>query len=262
MDCIIVAGGAPAPDDPMYTYTQGRPRALLDMNGRTALERVVDALQDAREIEDVIVVGLGDDRGMSFHRPVHHLPDHGGMISNGIAGIKWLRRQKPDTGLVLITSADIPTITGPIVDYFIHVCRPLDQALYYNFVTQETMETRFPHSNRTFVKLAGARVAGGDMIIFHTDLAESHQELWEALSQARKHAWRLAGIVGFSFLLRFLTRRVTFAELETTASRIIEHPVKVIINPHAEIAMDADKPHQVDLLRADLLRHSRAAPLR
>lgn len=262
MDCIVVAGGVPAPDDPLYPYTQGEPKALLDMNGRTMLERVVDALQDAHDVDDVIVVGLGDDRGMTFRRPVSHLPDHSGLISNGIAGIKWLRQQKPETDLVLISSADIPTITGPIVDAFIDACRPLDRALYYNFVTQGTMEARFPHSNRTFVKLAGVNVAGGDMIIFHADLAESHQELWEALSQGRKHAWQLARVVGLRFLFRFLTRRVSFADLETTAARIIERPAGVVVNRHAEIAMDADKPHQVDLLRADLLRGARGAPLR
>lgn len=254
MDCIVVAGGAPAPDDPLYSYTQGEPKALLDMNGRTMLERVVDALQDARDVDDVIVVGLGDDRGMTFRRPVYHLPDHGGLISNGVAGLEWLRRHKPETELVMLSTADVPTITGPIIDAFIDACRPLDRALYYNFVTQETMEARFPHSNRTFVKLAGANVAGGDVLIFHADLAESHRELWEALTQARKHAWRLARVVGLRFLFRFLTRRVDFAELETTAARIIEQPAQVIVNPHAEIAMDADKPHQVDLLRADLLR--------
>ena len=51
MDCIVVAGGIPGPDDPLYEYTQGKPKALLDMEGRTMLERVMDALQSAEAVE-------------------------------------------------------------------------------------------------------------------------------------------------------------------------------------------------------------------
>ena len=35
MDCVITAGGVPKPDDPLYVYTQGKPKALLEINGRS-----------------------------------------------------------------------------------------------------------------------------------------------------------------------------------------------------------------------------------
>ncbi|MCA9934635.1 MAG: NTP transferase domain-containing protein [Ardenticatenaceae bacterium] len=252
MDCVIAAGGHPQPDDLLYPYTQGKSKAQLDMNGRTMLERVIDALQGSQTIEDIVVVGLGDDQGMSFQRPVHHLPDQGGLISNGIAGLDWIMEHKGGKPHVLFSSADIPVITPAIVDDFIERCQPLNHILYYNFVTQEAMETRFPHSNRTFVKLKGARVAGGDMLVLRADLAYTHRDLFEALAHGRKHAWQLAKVVGFGFLFKFLIQQVGFAEIEAVAARILGEPAKIIVNSHAEIAMDADKPHQVDLLRADI----------
>ncbi len=254
MDCVIAAGGHPQPEDSLYAYTQGKTKAQLDMNGRTMLERVVDALQGSSHIDEIVVVGLGDDQGMTFQRPVHHLPDQGALISNGIAGLDWVLARKPgQQPHVLFCSADIPTVTSAIVDDFIEQCQPLNHVMYYNFVTQETMETRFPHSNRTFVNLKGAKVAGGDMIILRADLAYSKRDLFEALAQGRKHAWQLARVVGFSFLFKFLIRRVGYAEIEEVAERILGGPAKIVVNAHAEIAMDADKPHQVDLLRADLM---------
>ncbi|MCB8968112.1 MAG: NTP transferase domain-containing protein [Ardenticatenaceae bacterium] len=251
MDCVITAGGVPGPEDPLFPYTQGKTKALLDMNGRTMLERVIDALQDSQHIDNIVVVGLGSDMGMTFKRPVQHLPDQGSLIGNGLAGFRLLKAQNPDIGHVLFSSADVPRLTGSIVDHFIQTCQPLDRYMYYNFVTQEVMETRFPHSRRTFVKLKGARVAGGDIAIMHADLIETHIELWEALSQGRKHAWMLARVVGFGFLFKFLLRQVGIADIEETAVRILQRPVQIIVNPHAEIAMDADKPYQVDLLRDD-----------
>ena len=47
MDCVVIAGGVPQEEDLLFSYTQGKPKACMDMNGRTMLERVVDALQDS-----------------------------------------------------------------------------------------------------------------------------------------------------------------------------------------------------------------------
>ena len=54
MHCIVTAGGLPGPEDPLYPYTQGKPKALLDMGGRTMLERVMDALQNSKYVETIV----------------------------------------------------------------------------------------------------------------------------------------------------------------------------------------------------------------
>jgi hypothetical protein len=255
MDCIVVAGGIPGPDDPLYEYTQGKPKALLDMEGRTMLERVMDALQSAEAVERIVVVGLGSDLGMQFKRPVDkHLPDQGGMVPNVLAGVEWLRQDKPDIEEVLFCSSDIPTITGPVVDEFVNRCRPFDKGIYYIFVTKEAMETRFPDSKRTYVQIKGMEIAGGDMAIGRVEITDANRELWVALSNARKHAWQLARIVGFVTLIRYLTHQMGPAEIEKKAASIIDAPVEVVLDPPAELAMDADKPSQVDLLRVELRR--------
>ncbi|MCP5100670.1 MAG: NTP transferase domain-containing protein [Chloroflexi bacterium] len=252
MHCVVTAGGLPKPEDPLYAYTEGKTKALLKMGSRTMLEHVIDALQTSTQIEDIVVVGLGSDLGMTFKRPVDHIPDHGSLIGNVIAGIHRVKVLHPDAKVVVLSSADIPLINGNMIDEFITSCAPYDRAIYYNFVDKETMEARFPGSNRTFVKLQDTQIAGGDLLIAHADLADDHHDLWEAATEARKHAWKLARIVGFRFLFKFLTKRVKLLDLEDTIFRILNRPVKVILSPFAELAMDADKPNQVDLLRKEL----------
>lgn len=254
MDCVILAGGIPEPEDPMYVSTQGKSRALLDMHGRTMLERVVDALQSSRSVEEIVVVGLGSDLGMQFQRPVHHLPDQGSLVSNGIAGAEWLMQNRPGAAVFLACSADIPTISGPIVDQHLERCRPFDKGIYYSLVSRETMEARFPGSNRTFVKLRGADVAGGDLVVMQFAVVHQNRELWVNLSNARKHAWQIARSVGLRVLFRLLTRRLSVSDIEATAFRLIGVPAAVIMSPFAELAMDADKPRQVELLRAEFAR--------
>ena len=251
MDALILAGGLPVPEDDLFAFTQGKSKALIQMGQRTMLERVVDALQSSSHVEEIVVIGLGHDQGMTFNRPVHHLPDHGSMVANAIAGLKWLTEHDPTPRPIIGTSSDIPTLTGPIVDALIETCSPFENDLYYTLVTQEVMEQRFPSSNRTYVQLKDIYVAGGDMFIFKTTLVTANPELMEALSNARKHAWQLARIVGFRTLLKYLLHRLSLQEVEQAGGRLIDGSVKTILFPQAELAMDADKKNQVELLQAE-----------
>jgi hypothetical protein len=115
------------------------------------------------------------------------------------------------------------------------------------------MEKRFPHSNRTYVQLKDLFVAGGDMFIFQTNLITTNPELIEALSNARKHAWQLARIVGLRTLIKFLFHRLSLQDVEEAGSRLIDGSVKTILFPRPELAMDADKPDQVELLQAEFM---------
>jgi GTP:adenosylcobinamide-phosphate guanylyltransferase len=253
MDCIVTAGGLPGPDDPLYEYTQGRPKALLEMEGRTMLERVMDALQSSRHVERIVLVGLEDEMGMKFLRPIdQYLPDHGSLVGNVLAGLRWLRQDKPDLDSILFCSSDLPAMTAANVDSFVESCAPYNKGIYYIFTPREAMEARFPESKRTYVKLKGLEVAGGDMAIAKADLADNNEELWRALTDARKHAWKLASKIGLGMLLKFLFRRLSIEDIEQTAERIIGQPSKIVLDAPAEIAMDVDKPAQIELLRADL----------
>lgn len=260
MHCVILAGGTVSPEDPLYAYTNGRPKALLDMAGRTMLERVVDALQGCREVENILVVGLPEDvvaqYSLSFQRPVSFLPDQGSMVGNMLASGDWYREHFPGTNVVVGCSADIPTLTAAIVDELIERCRPWDSAVYYIFVTRDVLEKRFPDSHRTYSRIGGLEVAGGDMAIARLDVVVERRELLESLTNLRKHPWQIARLVGLKTLLKFLLRRLTFDDIETTATRLVGRPVKIILMDRAELAMDADKPFQVDMLRADLMRQA------
>lgn len=253
MDCVIIAGGIPGPDDPIYEYTQGRSKVLLDMHGRTMLERVVDAVQSSRHIDDVIVVGLGSDLGMQFNRPVIHLPDHGSLVSNGVAGLQWVAQNKPGTTHVLGVSGDVPLLSGAIIDEMIETCQPLQHLIYYSFITRQTMEKRFPNSKRTYVKLKGLEIAGGDMHIIDLRLM-AQKDLLETVSNVRKHAWKIARVVGPGMMIKLLLRQLSIADIEATAERLVGHSVKIVLNPHAEAGMDGDKPYQVDLLRQEFAK--------
>ena len=258
MDCIVIAGGRPDPDDPLFPYTQGKPKALLSLAGQPMLAHVLRAFHDAQEVDTIVVVGIAEAEGIAVTKdlpssqPVIFLQDQGSIVANARRGLEWLAANRPGNSELLLSTADIPLLTGHIVDAFVDQCRPFDRLAYYNLVTKETMEARFPHSNRTFVRLREAEVAGGDLFLVQSGILYTNQALWEALTDARKNAWQLARIVGFRTLLKLLLHRLSLAEVEQLATQLLGAPIRILTNPYPELAMDADKPEQVDQLRRQL----------
>ena len=252
LDCIVAAGGVPQPNDPLYDYTLGKPKALLEINGRLMIEYVLDALQQATTVNHIVVVGLEPNAVSQTAKNITYLPNQGSLLGNGLAGVKWLRENRRLTGPVLLSSSDIPALTAPIVDHFVASCVPFKNSIYYNFITRQTLEIRYPHSKRTYIKLKGLEIAGGYLLLVQSELGESHADLWEALINGRKHAWKLARLVGWRTLIKLLTRQLSIDDIEAITERILGKKGKIILNPHAEIGMDVDKKEQLEILIEDL----------
>ncbi|MFZ5592589.1 MAG: hypothetical protein ACOY81_12390, partial [Bacillota bacterium] len=69
------------------------------------------------------------------------------------------------------------------------------------------------------------------------------------LVAARKSPLRLAGLVGWGFLLRFLLRRITLAEAERKVSQLLGVEGAVVLCSDPEVGVDVDKPSDLLLVR-------------
>ena len=58
-------------------------------------------------------------------------------------------------------SADIPLITGGMVEWMISQVEREDRDIYYNVIARQVMETRFPDSKRTYLRLRDGEFAAG-----------------------------------------------------------------------------------------------------
>lgn len=65
-------------------------------------------------------------------------------------------------------------------------------------------------------------------------------------------------LLGYDTLLNIILHRLSLADAERVLSKRIGIRGKVLISPYAELGMDVDKPNQLEMLRADLARTSRA----
>ena len=63
----------------------------------------------------------------------------------------------------------------------------------------------------------------------------------------RKKPWKLAQLLGFSFMLKFFMQRLSLAELEKRVSQLLGVKGVAIISPYPEIGTDVDKPSDFEL---------------
>ena len=252
MDAILTAGGIPLPEDPLYTYTNGDSKAMLDVAGKPMIQWVLDALSDAKHVDNVIIIGLSPKTGVTCKKPLHYVSNQGRMLANIVAGVEKSLELDPKTEYVLVASSDIPGIDAKMVDWLIETCMETQEDIYYGVVPREVMETRYPGSNRTYTKLKDIQLCGADMHITHVSMATEHLDMWEELIGNRKSPLKQAATIGFGTLLKVATRRITLDDLVVTVTKRLGITGRPILWEHAEPGMDVDKPHQLELIREDM----------
>jgi CTP:molybdopterin cytidylyltransferase MocA len=201
-------------------------------------------------VDRIVVVGLPAAAATMLDRQVDHLRDQGGIIRNALAGVRRLADREHPERLILLCTADAPLITVETLSALMIAAAPYDSAFYYPVVTRETMEAAFPGSRRTYGRLREGELSGGNAVLLKAEIAETHIPFWEALTEARKHPIRLARIVGPTLAVKALLRRVSIGDVERRTAKKLGLSVQAVLMTRPEIAMDVDKPHQLEMVQS------------
>jgi GTP:adenosylcobinamide-phosphate guanylyltransferase len=259
MDAIVTAGGIPLPEEPLYSATQGHPKALVEVAGKPMVQWVLDALSQSKVIDNVIVVGLTEKSGLKCGKKMYFVSNQGKMLENIRAGVEKTLEVNEKAKYALVVSSDIPGITGEMVDWVVNTCMETDDDVYYNVILREAMEKRYPGSKRTFTPLKDMEVCGGDMNMVRTSIVGENSEFWEKVINNRKNPAAQAALIGFDTLFLLLFRRLTIDDvIKRIASKLDLHG-RALICPYPEVGMDVDKPHQLEIMRKDLKRQLKKA---
>ena len=260
MDAIVTAGGVPLPEEPLYDATQGSPKALVDVAGKPMVQWVLDALTESKSVDNVIIVGLTEKSGLKCGKKMYFVSNQGKMVQNLQAGAQKVLEINKDAEFVLIISSDIPAITSEMVDWVAATMLKEQVDVIYNVIQRDVMEKRFPGSKRTWTKLKDMEICGGDMNAGRLKLIiDDETEMWEKITNSRKSPLKQAALIGFSTAFQLLTGGLTLAKAETNIMNRLNISGKAIVCPYAEVGMDVDKPHQLEIIRADLKKRLRKA---
>lgn len=258
MDAIVTAGGIPKPDEPLYEYTQGMNKALLKIYNKPMVQWVLDALCQAKSVDQIVLVGLTPEDGLECSKVTAYIPNQGEMLANVRAGMTKIQEINPQAKHVLFVSSDIPGLRSEMVDWLVENALKTDDDLYYHVVERSVMETRYPQSRRSYTRLKDVEVCGGDINIVRLLIGGEHDQLWERLFNARKNAFKQASLLGWDTLFLLLTRQVTLEQAAKRVSKKLQLRGKAVLCPFAEVAMDVDKPFQLEIMQSDFEKASQA----
>ncbi|MEO6834935.1 MAG: nucleotidyltransferase family protein [Candidatus Tumulicola sp.] len=242
---VVLAGG---PTDALARLQPGAPnKAFVAIGGVTLVERVLSALRAASSIGRIVVVAPPAVRAHPGLALADELRPDGVRITeslrSGLAGFP------PDDG-VLVVASDLPILTAAAVEDFAARAHDLDADIAYGCVEKFVHVARFPEVPHTWARLRDGTFCGGGLVSMKPRVLPLLERFIERLGAARKHPFRLASLFGWDVLARYAVGRLAIADAETRAARILGAPVRALVSPFAETAVNVDRVTDVALAEA------------
>jgi len=256
MDALIVAGGTPKAADPLYPLTKDRPKGMILIAGHPMVQWVVDAVAGSPRIDKVILIGLDPSASLRCTKPLAYLPEQGSLIGNARHGLAYAGGSGRTSDHLMLVTADIPLITPEMVTFRADQIEQEGADLDYCIIERQVMETRFPDSRRSYIRLKDIEACGGDIHGVRLDMS-ADDALWDRLMDARKSALKQAWLIGPGTALMLLFRLATVARAEAMIGRRLGLCGKAQRCTFAEVGMDVDKPFQLEIVRRELEAHRR-----
>lgn len=232
MNAVVTAGGR---IEGAFAAAAGTEiKALAPVRGISMLERVLHALRacGARRIALVADEDVGRNYASLVERVIEASP------SGSENMIRALRAWTEDAQPLLYATSDLPYVNPDALRDFL--ARAPQQSIAMALVEAESYAARFPGAPPFGIRLAGERVVNGGVFVLPAGSAARVERVATGFFEARKRPWQMAGLVGPTTLLRFVTGRLSVGHLEAKAARVFGMPAAAVRGCAPELAFDVD----------------------
>jgi molybdopterin-guanine dinucleotide biosynthesis protein A len=242
LDAVVLAGG---PQDAVAQQHPGAPnKAFVEIGGKTLVARVLEPLRACASIGRIVVVAPPEVRGRADLAAADELRPDGRRITDslrsGLAGFD-------PNAAVLIVASDLPVLTVPAIEDFAMRASALDADVVYGCVERSVHLASFPAVPHTWARMRDGTFCGGGIVAMKPRALPLLERFIERLGAARKHPIRLASLFGWDVLLRFALRRLSVAQAEARATKILGAPVRALVSSFAETGVNVDRVSDIAL---------------
>jgi len=257
---MIMAGTGK--DDPgeLLTYANVKYKSLIKLNGQTMLELILKALFDTGVFTRYYILGLPEDVVVLpadlSKDDVVVLPLEDKNVPERLAGATEYILKEAETNANifpgktmhgLLLAGDIPFITADIIKKFVMKIQKFDRDFYPAAVKKEHMIQRFPKSLRTYGKVKEGQFCIADISSFDYSLIADRVETIQIIRKNRKKFLRAILRTKPSVIFKYIFRRMSIADIEDATLKVLRTKTTFIVMDNPEIAMDVDKPSQLDM---------------
>ena len=235
MNAVLLAGG---PLDDVARLQPGAPnKAFVDIGGRTLAGRVLIALRGSPSVGRIVVVAPPNAWGHDDLRAADDFRPDGVRITESLEN--GLKGFEPDDD-VLVVASDLPVLAAAAVEDFIAGVRCVEKGEHVR---------AFPDVPHTWARMRDGTFCGGGMVAIKPRSLRRLERFIERLGAARKDPLKLASLFGWDMLARFAFGRLSIAQAEARATKILGAPVRALISPYPETAVNVDRVSDVALAR-------------
>jgi len=218
------------------------------------IEWVIEALYEAETVGEIaLIVPTSLQLGPWADKIDKVIMSDGSFIENSIAGTTSFTNGRH----VLGATGDLPALTPEAIDDYVRASLSTGAEFCYPLVREEDMEAQFPGSQRTYVKVAGGPVTGGNMVVVSSDIVERNREIIQKLFDTRKSPIAMARVIGLPFIFKYLSGRLRVDDVEHKMEQLLGGKCAAVYTSHASIGADVDKP--IDVVVAERVLYQRAS---
>ncbi|WP_408955234.1 nucleotidyltransferase family protein [Natroniella sp. ANB-PHB2] len=245
LDAIVLAGAVN--NGELSEVSKENYEALIRVNDRPMVEYVVNTLQKVELVDRIILIGPADlgHANLELDDNVElFTTDKNTLLENIKLGLR-----QTDKPYSLVLTSDIPLITVEAIESFLAQCEADKAAFYYPIIPQESSQLFSFDNTRTYFKLVEGNFTGGNIFLLNGPIILRLEKLLARILTWRKKPWKLAYLLGFKFIVKLLTGRLSIDLIEEEVANLTGYQGKAVIVDYPELGFDIDRPKQLVLAR-------------
>ncbi|MBX3119068.1 MAG: nucleotidyltransferase family protein [Fimbriimonadaceae bacterium] len=238
LDVIIPAGGKL--DDNFARVVGTHSKALIKFEKRTILESTIQALRESDRIDRIIVVGSSEViESSAVAEATDVLPEGGSGPENIFRGLDALMETSKQPERVIITTCDLPFMTGKTVSNFLDLC-PDGIDFCVPLISKVDFEESFPRAEATFVELRDGIYTTGCMYNVDTRALRKALHQIDTIFKRRKSKLGMARVLGFTFAWKLMNKHLVVSDIEKKVFDMLGCNGRAIHDSPPELAYDVD----------------------
>jgi membrane protein len=237
-------------------------KGLIKVDGRASVEYVAAAMRAVPGMGKIVLVG---DKAAFLHHPVAAQVD--GIIDEGpdiwhnlMRAVRYLNEDKR----ILLSTSDTPLLTAEALCSFLGQC-DADADLCVPVTPKLPTKELFGNRVWVYLPLREGWITHTSNVLFDPRLLLRNQDFAERFLSRRKDLWGAAGTLGLRFTGRFFFSWIfPFLRYDMPG---MAHQIEVMLGArkcqgvmldYPEIALDIDRPSDVDEIEAFIQREKQA----
>lgn len=216
---------------------------LVDVAGKSALARVIEALEASEMVEGGLLSGPAEEvfqENEEFRRILNGSSFQWTAPKSGPSASALAALEQLDRFPVLLTSGDHALLSPALVDFFCREAVKQDADVVFGLVPYAIVQAAFPESNRTVLKFSDGEYCGTNLFAILNSAGKAGPAFWWELEAHRKHPWRMAHHLGIGLLLRYLFGRLSLDQALRSLSSAMGCRMGYVRIEVAQAAVDVD----------------------